>query len=165
MVVIASKNHRLVKEILDKIIKEYSQKNKPFPILEKIKTIKLNDPDTKEVIDYEPDYAIQRNISKHSYYYVVFEVIDGQRDYKTMADVARILAKPEIRKAIFLSGSSWKKRETDRITSVLIGCYKNRFRKKSKKDIINLASKQILKTDTKEEIKKMILKEIKQFLP
>ena len=160
-----SDHHAIIKKILDGIVREYSSDNKPFPIIEKIRLIKLNDPDSKAVIDYEPDYVIQRNISKHSYYYIVFEIIHGQDDIKTMADIARILGKTEIRKAIFISCSGKKKEETDRIISVLIGRYKKRFRKKSRKDIINIVSRELLSGDSPKDIRNMIIKEIKRYLP
>ncbi|MCK4997156.1 hypothetical protein KAS08_02535 [Candidatus Pacearchaeota archaeon] len=153
----ASLHHHTIKKIINNLIKDYSQ-------LDKIKTIKLNDPDSKGVIEYEPDYIIKRNISKHSYYFLVFEVIDGQSDIKTMADIARIIGKPEIRKAIFISCNKKKGEETDRIISALVGSYKSRFKKK-RKDIIDISSRQILKSDTYEEVEKVILDELKSFLP
>ena len=154
----ASNIHKAIAPIIDKIIKDFNE-------CKKIKLIIINDEDSKNRIDYCPDYIIKRKISNFSHYYIVFEVIDNQTDVKTMADVCRIVAEPCIRKAIFISCIDKKKEETDRIVTSLLDAYKRRFEKKRKKDIIDIASIQVKKQDKKEDIEKIILKEIKQFLP
>ena len=161
----ASNTHKAMKMFIDLHLKKYYRvNNRSFPIAEKVRIIKINDPDSKNLIDYEPDYAIKRNVSRHSYYYIVFEIIDSQKDIKTMADIARILAVPEIKKVIFISCSKEKGEETDRIISALIGAYKSRFRKK-RKEVMDIVSKEVLPSDTVENIYKMLFKELKSYFP
>jgi hypothetical protein len=165
----ASKTHHLIKRIVREIIKEYNFNRKGIPVLEEANVIKLNDPDSKEVIEYKPDFILRRNLTKHTYYFVIFEVIEDQTDTKTMADIARVLAKSEINKAIFISCNPKKLKETDRIISVLLGSYKDVFRKKKKDEIINIVSKEWFKSKKKFEEtfinKRMILEELKNYLP
>lgn len=167
MVSMAGSPHSIAKAALREIICENNKKHINYCTLQEVKSIKINDPDSKHVIDYYPDFIIKRNLSANTYYYIVFEVIDKQQDHKTMADIARILAKPEIKRAIFICASGTKK-ETDRIVHALLGAYKERFSKKKKNDIINLATiewtkhknnkkeKQINKTEIFGEIKSLI---------
>ena len=152
----ASANHHHITKILNKIVKSYS-------CLRTIKKINILDI-THKSIDYDPDYVIKRILSENTYYFVIFEVIEGQSDTKTMADIARILAKPEIKKAIFICSKN-KVAETKRIADALIGAYKDRFEKRNKKQVINISIRELLPTDKEVELENIILEELKPFLP
>lgn len=154
----ASISHHNLTKILDKIVKNNS-------CFKTIKKIKIIDDDTNRIIDYDPDYAIKRVISNHTYYILVFEVIEGQSDTKTMADIARIIAKQEIKKAVFICSNQKKLEETKRIASALLGSYKDRFEKKNKNEIIDISIRELLPTDTEVELEKIVLEELKPFLP
>ena len=154
----ASKHHKIIPKLLNDLIKDY-------PCLKKVRCLKLNDPNSKKVIEYMPDYIIKRDISSHSYYFVIFEIIDRQPDVKTIADICRIIAKPEIKKAIFISCSKKKKEETDRLISVIVGNYKDRFNKRNNKEILDISSREINAKDNEETISNLIYEELKIFLP
>lgn len=153
----ASLNHHNITKILDKVVRSNS-------CFKTVKKIKIIDDDSNKVIEYDPDYVIKRIISNHTYYLVVFEVIEGQADIKTMADIARIIAKPEIKKAIFLCSNA-KMAETERISSTLIGSYKERFEKRKKNEIIDISIREVLPSMTEDELEKLINEEVEEFLP
>ena len=137
---------------------------KQYSYLRTEKKIKIMDKDTNAVIDYDPDYVIKKHLSIHTYYFIVFEIIDKQGNEKTIADLARILATPEIRKAVFISCSEKKKKETDEIISAILGSYKDRFQKRNKKELIDISSKLISPSDSEETLEKMVMAELKPFL-
>ena len=82
-----------------------------------------------------------------------------------MADIARIVAEPGIRKAIFCSMGPKKKSETDCIVASLMGSYKDRFEKKRKKDIVDIRSIGIDPAYADDLIYEMLLFELKDLLP
>ena len=57
----ASNIHKAIATIIDKIIKDFNE-------CKKIKLIIINDEDSKNRIDYCPDYIIKRKISNFSHY-------------------------------------------------------------------------------------------------
>lgn len=162
----ASELHQGIIRFIDDYVKQSVELNgRSFPIAEKVRTIKINDPDSKHVVDYSPDYAIKRNKDRHSFYYVVIEVLNKQPDYKTMTDMIRIMAHPQIRKAIFISCNKEKKKETDRILGALIGSLKNKLKKNSRKEVLDIVSREALPDDTVLDFLEMLENELKDFLP
>jgi hypothetical protein len=157
---IAGRHHSIVKKIMRQLVKENNKSHSDYSILEEKNEIKINDPDSKHVIDYDPDFIIKRNKDCHSYYFIVVEVIDKQQDSKTMADFVRILAKPEIRKALFICCNSKAKKETDRIVDVLMGACKERFKKKKRDNLYQLTTMEWIKPKNKKDEFKINKKEI-----
>ncbi|MDD5181829.1 MAG: hypothetical protein PHC66_01505 [Candidatus Nanoarchaeia archaeon] len=164
----ACSRHKLLRGIVKKIVLEYNQTGTDgsYDLLEQQDVIKLSDPTrhSRLMLEYDPDSVIKRNLSLHSYYYIVFEVISKQKADKTMADIARILAQSEIKRALFLTTSDEKKIETDTIVKTLQALYKKRFSRRGT-DLINIQVLQILDSDGIDEIKSLIINEIKDLLP
>ncbi|MDD5111861.1 MAG: hypothetical protein PHG85_04905 [Candidatus Altiarchaeota archaeon] len=168
----AGKTHQRTISVIKRIFNEYSHRKGELELLEREDCFKLPDPNrgSKYVVEYRPDFIIKRNISGTKYEYIVFEVIDNQSIDKTTADIARLLARGNIKKVLFLicnglNNKESKFEETERISKTLINSYKKRFNKKKTTDVLNLKSIQIYSKDNDEEIKKVILKEIKYLLP
>lgn len=172
----AKDNHKRIIKIIQGIFDEYCIDKCGVLPIEKEDTLKINDPNSKAVIDYVPDFVIKRNISKHTHYFIVFEVVEGQTDDKTMADISRLIALGDaVKKALFIvvgedddniKFKETKFEKTKRISLTLVGAFKKRFmRKRNNKDIINLSVIEIPYSKEDSFIKSEIKKEIKQFLP
>ena len=165
----ASVIHETIKKELKSYFRKLEKENdRPFPTIELIDGMKINDPcpGSKDVLNYQPDCCVRRNISRNSHYLIVFEILDSQEDIKAMADIARILSTREIKKAIFISCSKEKKKETDNTISCLIGSYKSRFRKKKKGDIMDIISREISKLEVvKKSVKELVEKELMNYIP
>jgi len=164
----ASKQHKIISRVIAEIVKEYSFVTKNgYNCLEGDSTLKLSDPTShsRAMIEYTPDFVIKRNLTTHTYYLIVFEIITDQADTKTMADVARVLACREIKRAIFVSTSGEKSTETERIVSTLTGLYKKRFQKTKKDDVVDIRQVTVYPSDSTDKIKKEILDYIKDILP
>ena len=97
----ASLHHHNIPKIIDGIIKSFNKQR----IKRYRKKIKLDDPDSSKSIMYKPDYVIQREPTKFTDYFIIFEIIDKQDEDKTAHDLIKIIGKRNIRKAIFISCS------------------------------------------------------------
>ena len=160
----ASKQHQLVKSTIDTFITE-TIKRSSKPIAERVRKITLFDPETKSIIKYTPDFAFRRYRDKNSYYYVVFEVIEKQSQYKTMADILNIFSHPQIRKAIFISCNKEKKYETDETLNAITACLKQTLKKGSGKEALNIVSREALPTDRVIDVMKMLRNDLKENFP
>ncbi|MFW6233101.1 MAG: hypothetical protein ACOC3Z_00390 [Nanoarchaeota archaeon] len=157
----ASKFHERIPIIIDSIVRYY--KNKGVSRLKQ--KIKIDDPYSTKFISYKPDYVIERSPNSFTEYYIVFEIISDQDEDKTAHDLFKILGKKTIRKAIFISTSPEKKKETDKILNVHLGQLKKKFGIRTKKELQDISSLEVQKKDSDEKIRKIIYEEIISCLP
>ena len=157
----ASDLHTQIPKIIDNLLK-LDQKGKLKRLKQKIK---IDDPYSSSYIHYKPDYVIEVNPTDYTEYFIIFEVISEQDGDKTAHDLLKILGKRTIRKAIFISTSAEKKRETDNILNVHLGQLKKKFGSRTKKDLQDISSIEIKKEDPLEKIESLIYDELVPFLP
>lgn len=157
----ASSLHKRIPEIIDSILKPY----KKYGVKRLRQKIKIDDPYSSSSINYKPDYTIERTPNNFTEYFIVFEIISLQDEDKTAHDLFKILGKRTIRKAIFISTSRSKKKETDKILNVHLGQLKKKFETRTKKELQDISSLEIEKDYFDEKIRKLIYDELLPFLP
>jgi len=157
----ASDHHTKIPEIIDSIVIAY----KNYGVKRFRQKIKVDDPYSSAFINYKPDYTIERTPTNFTGYFIVFEIISDQHSDKTAHDLLKIIGKRNIRKAIFISTTPEKKKETDKILAIHLGQLKSKFKLRTKKELQDISSLEIKKDDPDEKIRKRIYDELLPVFP
>jgi hypothetical protein len=150
----------IVNKVVEDIIKDYNNKleDTDYKIL-KTELIKL-----EEQIVLKPNNIISI-VKNNKYESIVIDIIQNESETEIICKLSKILVIKEIKKTIIFCKSFEKLKQVNEIIEVFLKRHKKRFKKKDKKDSIDISSVELLDNDNYDKLKNLITTKIKEYLP